>query len=193
MKILGIVCSPRKNGNTEILVKEALKVAQEAGCETEIFLLSEKKVAPCLACGTCFRTGACVQKDDMQELVKMFETASGIILGTPVYFHNVSAQAKAVMDRTFALLMKRPLKGKAAGAIVTTRRIGASQTRALVYDFFIAHGMIVAGGSIGYGPNPGDVLTGVGGGINISAMEEARSAGKDVVELAFKLQGASRR
>ncbi len=193
MKMLGIVCSPRKNGNTEILVRETLKVAAEAGCETQIFLLSEKSVAPCLACGSCFKVGECVQKDDMQDLYKMMETADGIILGTPVYFHNVTAQAKAVMDRTFALLRRRPLRGKAAAAIVTTRRIGASQTRALVYDFFIAQGMVVAGGAIGYGPNPGDVLTGVGGGINISAMDEARLAGKEIVDLAKRLQDASRR
>ena len=53
MRLLGIGCSPRKNGNTEILVKEALKVAVEAGWQTDLFLMSEKKVAPCDACEAC--------------------------------------------------------------------------------------------------------------------------------------------
>jgi multimeric flavodoxin WrbA len=188
MNILGIVGSPRKNGNTEIMMNEALRVAREAGCETELFLTAGKRLEPCLACATCFKIGECVQKDDMQELYKMYEKADGIILGSPVYFHNVSAQAKIVMDRTFALLMKRNLKGKAAGAIVTVRRIGGSQTRAMIYDYFIAHGMIVAGGAIGYGPDPGDVLSGVGGGINVSAMDEARMVGQKVAEMVKKMK-----
>ena len=80
------------------------------------------------------------------------------------------------------------LKGKVGGAIVTVRRIGGSQTRAMIYDFFIAHHMVVAGGAIGYGPNPGDVLTGVGGGINVSAMDESRSLGQEVAEMVKKLR-----
>ncbi len=188
MNILGIVCSPRKNGNTEIMMKEALSVARECGCETEMFLTAGKILEPCLACGTCFKIGQCVQKDDMQELYQLYQKADAIILGSPVYFHNVSAQAKIVMDRTFALLMKQSLKGKVGGAIVTVRRIGGSQTRAMIYDFFIAHHMIVAGGAIGYGPNPGDVLTGVGGGINMSAMDEARMVGNNVAEMVKKIK-----
>lgn len=187
MRILGIVGSPRKNGNTEILMKEALKVAQEAGCETEMFLMSEKQVAPCDACGTCFEVGSCVVKDDMQELYQMMERADGIIIGSPVYFGTVSAQTKAIMDRMFALLRQRALKDKIAGALVVTRRVGAIQARSLLYSFCIAQGMVVAGGAIGYGREPGDVLTGVGGGIDMSAMEEARLLGSNVVQLARRL------
>jgi multimeric flavodoxin WrbA len=192
MRILGIVCSPRSKGNTEILVNEALKVAREAGCETEAFLMSEKKVAPCDACGTCFRTGGCVIQDDMQELYTMMERADAIIFGSPVYFGSVSAQGKAIMDRMFALLQRRALKDKVAGALVVTRRVGAIQARSLIYAFCIAQGMIVAGGAIGYGREPGDVLTGVGGGIDMSAMEESRLLGANVVNLAKRLATGSR-
>jgi multimeric flavodoxin WrbA len=188
MNILGIVASPRKNGNTEIMMKEALRVAREAGCETELYLTAGKNFEPCLACATCFRIGECVQKDDMHELYELYEKADGIILGSPVYFHNVSAQAKIVMDRTFSLLKEHNLKGKVGGAIVTVRRIGGSQTRAMIYDFFIAQHMVVAGGAIGYGPNPGDVLTGVGGGINVSAMDESRALGQEMAEMVKKLR-----
>jgi len=188
MRVLGIVGSPRKNGNTEILMKEALKVAAEAGCETEMFLMSEKQVAPCDACGTCFQVGSCVVQDDMQELYAMLDRADAVILGSPVYFGSVSAQTKAVMDRMFALLRQRALKDKVAGALVVTRRVGALQARSLLYAFSIAQGMVVAGGAIGYGREPGDVLTGVGGGIDMSALEEARLLGANVVTLARRLR-----
>jgi len=188
MRILGIVGSPRKDGNTELLMKEALRMAQDSGCETEMFLMSEKQVAPCDACGTCFEVGSCVVQDDMQELYDMMERADGIIIGSPVYFGSVSAQTKAIMDRMFALLGRRALKDKVAGALVVTRRVGAIQARSLIYSFCIAQGMIVAGGAIGYGREPGDVLTGVGGGIDMSAMEEARLLGANVAQLARRLE-----
>jgi len=168
-------------------MNEIMKVAKEAGCDTEAFLMSEKHVAPCDACGTCFETGGCVVQDDMQELYEMLERADGIILGSPVYFGSVTAQGKAVMDRMFALLQRRALKGKVAGAFVVTRRVGAIQARSLIYSFCIAQGMIVAGGAIGYGREPGDVLTGVGGGIDMSAMEEARLLGSNVIQLVKRL------
>jgi multimeric flavodoxin WrbA len=187
MRVLGIVGSPRKNGNTEILMQEVLKVAREAGCETELFLMAQKKVAPCDACGMCFEVGSCVVQDDMQELYAMMERAQAIVFGSPVYFGSVSAQMKAAMDRMFALLQRRALKEKVAGALVVTRRVGAINARALLYSFCIAQGMIVAGGAIGYGREPGDVLTGVGGGIDMSAMQEAQLLGANVVQLAKRL------
>jgi multimeric flavodoxin WrbA len=187
MRVLGIVGSPRKKGNTEIMMTEVLKTVHSAGCETEMFLMSEKQVAPCDACGTCFEIGSCVIKDDMQELYAMMERAQAIVFGSPVYFGSVSAQMKAVMDRTFALLGRRALKDKVAGALVVTRRVGAIQTRSLLNSFCIAQGMIVAGGAIGYGREPGDVLKGVGGGIDMSAMDEAQQLGTSVVQLARRL------
>jgi len=187
MKILGISGSPRKDGNTEILLRETLNAAERMGCATWLFPLSGKTVAPCRACGGCFQSGACVIEDDMHELSSMMSGADAVIWATPVYFGNVSAQLKAVMDRTFAELQKRSLKGKAAGVLTVTRRVGAVQAKSLINSFCIAHGMLVAGGAIGYGREPGDVLTGVGGGINMTAMEEARLLGETVVHLARRL------
>lgn len=177
MRVVGISGSPRRNGNTELLLGEALRAAETEGCETEVFRLSEKRVLPCDACHSCFETGACRIADDMQELYGMLEHADGVLFGSPVYFGSVSAQAKAVMDRMFALLGRRALQDKVAGALVVTRRVGAIQARSLIYGFAIAQGMIVAGGAIGYGREPGDVLTGAGGGIGMSAPEEARALG----------------
>jgi multimeric flavodoxin WrbA len=188
MRILGFAGSPRKKGNTEILLNEVLDVARKAGCETETFLMSGKQVAPCDACGTCFEIGTCIVQDDMQELYAKLERADAVIFGSPVYFGSVSAQTKAVMDRMFALLRSRSLKGKVAGTLVVTRRVGAIQARSLLNSFCIAQGMIVAGGAIGYGREIGDVLTGVGGGIDMSAVDEARLLGSSVVELARRLR-----
>jgi multimeric flavodoxin WrbA len=125
----------------------------------------------------------------MQELYSMLDRADGIVIGTPVYFGSVSAQTKAIMDRMFSLLRRRTLKGKVAGSLVVTRRVGAIQTQSLIYSFCVVHGMVLAGGAIGYGREIGDVLTGVGGGIDKSALEEARRLGADVVRLAKRLGG----
>ena len=187
MRVLGIVCSPRKGGNTEILVGEALAAAREAGVETELFLVADKNIAPCDGCGACEENNICKIKDDMQELYQKLLEADGIIFGTPVYFSNVSAQAKAIIDRTYSLRRGRKLRDKVVGAIVTVRRVGGAQTRSLLYSFFIAQRMIVAGGAIGYGRDKGDVRTGVGGGAGVSALEEAREVGMNVASLMKRL------
>ncbi|MGA2160308.1 MAG: hypothetical protein ABSG90_13985, partial [Dehalococcoidia bacterium] len=98
-----------------------------------------------------------------------------------------SAQCKAVMDRTFAFLGRLKLKGKVAAPILAVRRVGAGQTRNLLYGFFMVHGMIPVRGAIGYGMEKGDVLKGVGGGINMLALEEARNVGSDIVRMINQL------
>ena len=184
MRILGIVCSPREGGNTEILVREALEGAKERGGETELMLVADKNIAPCDGCGACLKNGICRIKDDMQAIYQQLELADGVIFGTPVYFINVTAQAKAVMDRTYALLRVRKLRGKIAAAIVAARRVGAGQVLSLLYSYFNAQRMIIAGGGIGYGREKGDVREGVGGAPGLSALEEARAVGRNVVWMA---------
>ena len=187
MKILGIVCSPRKGGNTEILVREALEAAHEAGAETELVLIADKEIAPCDGCGACLKTGICIIKDDMQALYQQLEQADGLIFGTPVYFANVTAQAKAVMDRTYAFLRVGKLRGKVASAIVAARRIGAGQVLSLLYTYFMSQRMTIAAGGIGYGRQKGDVREGVGGLPDFSALEEARAVGKATVRMVERL------
>ena len=191
MKVLGIVGSARKGGNTEIMVEEALATAREAGAETEIALVAGKDIAPCDGCEVCWKTGNCRIDDDMQPIYKQLEAADGIIFGTPVYFCNVTAQAKAVMDRMYVYLPERiKMKGKVAGPIVVTRRVGAGQTRNLLYSFFVAHKMIVTKAGIGYGRKKGEVREGVGGTHGTMALEEARVVAKDVVDMVALLSKA---
>ena len=191
MRILGIVCSPRKEGNTELMVRAALEVAQDAGAETDIFLVSEKSVSPCDACASCEKTGICWIKDDMQELYEKFGWADGIIFGTPVYFNNVTAQAKAILDRTYVYRMDRKLSGKVAGAIIVTRRVGAGQVRNLLYSYFVRQGTIVVGAAIGYANRRGEIRQGVGGSpANLPALEEARNLATTVVRMVERLSRA---
>jgi multimeric flavodoxin WrbA len=190
MKILGIVGSPRKEGNTEIMMEEALAAAREAGAETELVHVAGKDIAPCDACATCRQTGKCRIKDDMQPIYEQLEAADGILFGTPVYFGGYTAQAKAIMDRMYVYLGDRKLQGKVAGPIVVTRRVGAIQTRNLINGFLIAQGMIVVRGAIGYGREKGEVREGVGGGHGNTALGEARTVAKDVVEMVELLQKA---
>jgi multimeric flavodoxin WrbA len=187
MRVVGIVCSARKGGNTEILVKEALASAQKAGAETELFSVIGKNISPCDGCGSCLKTGVCHIKDDMQSLYQQMEASDAIIFGSPVYFGSVNAQAKAIMDRTFSLLMNMKLKGKVGAPVLAVRRVGAGQTRNLLYGFFMVHGMLPSRGAIGYGRERGEVKEGVGGSPGLSALEEARKAGIDVVEMVQRL------
>ena len=103
MKILGLSCSPHIQGNTVTLLNEALKGAQAEGAEVELFSVAGKTIQPCQACQSCFKTGECKIQDDMQPLYEKLLESDGIIFGTPVYFWDVTAQTKAVIDRTFAL------------------------------------------------------------------------------------------
>jgi multimeric flavodoxin WrbA len=187
VKVIGIVSSPRKGGNTEILVREALKAAREAGAETELVSVAKKNISPCDGCGACEKNGICKIKDDMQVIYQQLEAADGIVFGTPVYFLNVTAQAKAIIDRTYAFLQTRKLRGKVAAAIVVARRVGAGQVLSILYSYFTIHRMLIAGGGIGYGRSKGEVKTGVGGSPTRSALEEARAVGRNVVWLVERL------
>ena len=187
MRILGIVCSPRKDGNTEILVREALEAAREAGSETELILVADKTISPCDGCGSCLKSGICKIQDDMQVIYEQLELADGVIFGTPVYFLNVTAQAKTVIDRTYSFAGVRKLRGKVAAAIIATRRVGAGQVLNLLYGFFTAHRMLIAGGGVGYGMEKGEVREGPGMSHSLTAMQEARAIGKAVVRMIDQL------
>ena len=187
MKVLGIVCSPRQGGNTEIMVTEALAVAREAGLETELILVAGKKIAPCDGCEACAKSSICKIKDDMQPIYRQLEEADAIIFGTPVYFGNVSAQAKAIIDRTYAIRRQRKLAGKVAACVVVARRVGAGQVRTLLSAFFSIQGMIAVRGAIGYAREKGDIKNGIGGSEGLTAMDEARNVGQNVIQMLKRL------
>lgn len=155
MKVLGIVCSPRSPSNTENLVQVSLAKAQEGGAEVELVTLAGKTVSPCDACCSCLKTGKCHIKDDMQDIYPKLLEADGIIFGSPVYFWNVSAQAKALIDRTFAFYEKSELRNKAAGVVVTAQRSGAASVISTFSGFFTNQKMIMVGRADGFSGDEG--------------------------------------
>jgi multimeric flavodoxin WrbA len=99
---LGICGSPRRGGNTETLVDEVLRGAQQAGAAVEKVLLSELDIAPCDACNACETTGDCVYDDDMPPLWDKMARSQVWVLGTPVYWWGPSAQFKLFLDRWYS-------------------------------------------------------------------------------------------
>ena len=96
--------SPRKNGNTNLLCRQFQKGAEEAGHSVRFIPLAEKRIGFCRACDVCMRNGgACIQKDDMENIHCAFQQADVVVLATPVYFYGVSAQMKACIDRTYPI------------------------------------------------------------------------------------------
>lgn len=102
IKIVAIIGSPRKGGNTDVLVREAGKKAEALGAEVKYIELRKLKIRDCIACEKCAKTMQCVLKDDMQDLYPKLEEAQGIILGSPTYFYSVTGIMKCFLDRLYA-------------------------------------------------------------------------------------------
>ena len=100
-RILGIVGSPRRGGNTEILVDEVLAGAKEKGVSTEKLILNELNISPCQACNACITNGECIQKDDMQEILEKMKQSDVWVFGTPIYWWGPTAQFKTYIDRWY--------------------------------------------------------------------------------------------
>jgi multimeric flavodoxin WrbA len=117
MKVLGLFGSPRKGGNTDLLLEEALKGVEAEGAETERLRLSDFDIMPCRECLACYEKGKCIILDDMQKIYPKLLEADIIILASPVFFYGVTAWAKALIDRCQALwarkyILKDPHLGK---------------------------------------------------------------------------------
>ncbi len=101
--ILVLSCSPRKQGNSDILCDQFMHGAEESGHQVEKIRIAEKKIGFCVGCEQCQQNGGvCVQKDDMAEILEKMIRADIIVMASPVYFYTINAQAKTLIDRTFA-------------------------------------------------------------------------------------------
>lgn len=114
MKIVSFLGSPRVQGNTEILLIEALRPAKEEGHEIITFRLNDMRFLPCQNCGGCEETGECIINDDMAGIYKAIREGDRFILASPIFFFSLSAQTKAMIDRCQAFwcekyLLKRPI------------------------------------------------------------------------------------
>ena len=102
--------SPRKGGNTDQLLDKALEGARSAGAEILRVHARDLKMCGCIECGGCDKTGKCVVEDDMQSVYPFFEEANVIFLASPIFFYGVTAQVKALIDRSQANWSKRMLE-----------------------------------------------------------------------------------
>lgn len=114
MKILVIQGSPHKEGSSNILAEQFQAGAEKAGHEVSVFDAAHAKIAPCIACEYCHTKGGgvCCQQDDMEALKQMILSSDMVVLATPLYFFNMSAQMKLAVDRLYAFLgeMSRQVK-----------------------------------------------------------------------------------
>jgi len=166
MKVIAFNGSARKDGNTSILVNTVLNVLQNEGIETEHVSLAGRQISGCIACYRCFREpGRCHQKDDgfINEAIHKIAQSQGVILASPVYFADVTANMKALMERTGMVAraagdMFRRKVG--AAVVVAVRRGGAVHTFDSLNHYFLIAQMIVVGSiywNLGRGLEPGDV------------------------------------
>jgi multimeric flavodoxin WrbA len=114
IKVFGLSTSPRRGGNTELLLDEVLRGAEEKGAEVEKVNLSDLEVAPCAEYEVCYKTGECVIRDDFDMLLEKFIETDRLVFAAPIFFMGLPAQAKAVVDRIQSLwarkhILKKPL------------------------------------------------------------------------------------
>ena len=165
MKVVAFNGSARKDGNTAILIREVFSELNAEGIKTEMIQLAGKPIRGCTACRKCFdnKDKRCAIDDDFaNECIEKMLQADGIILASPTYFADVTAEMKALIDRAgyVARANSDMLKRKIGAALVAVRRAGSIHTFDTLNHFFLISQMVVPGSSywnIGVGRAIGDV------------------------------------
>ncbi len=165
MKVVAFNGSARKDGNTAILVRAAFDELEKAGVETELIQLSGQRIRGCTACYGCIKNKdkKCTVKDDIvNECIEKMIEADGIILASPTYFADVTAEMKALIDRAgFVTRVNGDLlQRKVGAAVVAVRRAGGIHAFDSINHFFLISQMFVVGSSywnVGIGREIGDV------------------------------------
>ncbi|MFC1847098.1 flavodoxin family protein, partial [Chloroflexota bacterium] len=178
--IVAIVGSPRPKGNTNYLVDRALEAAEELGAQVKKIDLSKYKINPCLGHDDCPSFECCTQKDDAVWILDESLNADGIILATPVYWYNVSAQMKAFIDRNhFHYKHKLKYRAKSVGLIVAATMEGIDDTLHTLNHFIDWRFDIKTGRRLivsGYADKVGEAEN------NLTLVEEAKQLGSHMVE-----------
>lgn len=189
MKVLGINGSSRSEGNTALLIDMVFKELRKEGIECEMIQLANETVKGCKACGICMikKNGKCAIDDDIvNHLIKEISSSDGIILGSPVYFSNITPELKALIDRSGRVAKANDylFKKKVGAAVVAVRRTGAMPAFNAMNHFFLVEQMIVPGSSywnMGIGMEPGDVKE------DTEAIRTMEDLGKNMAWLIKKL------
>jgi multimeric flavodoxin WrbA len=190
MKVIGINGSARQDGNTAIMIRKVFSEIEKEGIETELIQLAGQDIKGCKACGMCFKNkdGKCVIDDDIvNDIVRKMSKADGIILGSPVYFSNITPSIKALIDRIGRVVRTNDymLKRKVGASVVAVRRAGALPTFNAMNYFFFVEQMIVPGSTywnLCIGRDIGDVEK------DIEGMENMINLGQNMAWLIKKLK-----
>lgn len=164
MKVIAFNGSARKDGNTAILIKQALSELEKEGIETEMIQLSGQKIRGCIACYKCFENKdqrCSVKNDVVNDCIEKMLQADGIILASPTYFADVSSELKALIDRTGLVARANDdmFRRKVGAAVVAVRRAGSIHAFDSINHFFLISQMIIPGSSywnMGFGLEKGD-------------------------------------
>ncbi len=188
MKVIAFNGSPRKGGNTFILIKYVLNELEKEGIESEIVQLTEKELRGCISCYKCIENKdkqCSVKSDAANEYIEKMLGADGIILGSPVYFIDVTPEMKALIDRTgfVARANGRMFRNKVGAGVAAVRRLGAVHTLDTIDHFFFANEMVLVGRGIGFGREKGEVEK------DMEGIEQVKSLGQRMAWLLKKLHG----
>lgn len=148
MRVVGISGSPRRGGNTDILLDKVLEGARSKGAITEKIFLNRLDYRPCQECGGCDRTGACILPDDMRSVYKKIEKADSVVVASPIFFTSLTAQLKMMIDRfqcrwiaKYVLgnepQFKKNKKGIFLSAAASGKKEFFSRARKIVRAFFV--------------------------------------------------------
>jgi multimeric flavodoxin WrbA len=191
-KVVAFNGSPRKDGNTSILIRRILDELENEGIETELVQVGGQMIRGCTDCRRCFenRDRRCVFDDDIvNDCIGKMVDADGIILASPVYFLDVTSEMKALIDRAGVVARANdgPFRRKAAIAAAAVRRSGANHTIDTLLHFMLYSGMIIPGAPvIGIGRDIGDVRK------DEEGMARAKEAGKNMAWLLKTIASAER-
>lgn len=190
MKVIGVNGSPRSNGNTSIIIGEVFKVLEKKGIETEMIQLGGSAIRGCTACGGCFKNqnGLCVmQGDAINSIISKLTEADGIILGSPVYFADVTPEMKAFIERAGMVSKANGslLRHKAGASVAAVRRGGALHAVDTMNHFLHYMQMYLVGASywnMVYGKEIGEVEN------DTEGMENMRDLGENMAWLLQKIK-----
>jgi len=187
MKVIAIIGSPHKDGNTQLLASHALEAIAEEGVDTEIVQLAGLDIRPCSACMHCKSEDACSIQDDLQPIYEKMKQADGIILASPVYYGSCTSLLKALMERTGYMSRSNgdSFKGKVGGPLVVARRAGQNFTIAQLDFWFHIVGIVEPASTywnIAFGRDKGDV------GNDEEGMKTAWNFGKNLAFVLKKLR-----
>jgi multimeric flavodoxin WrbA len=188
VKVVGFNGSPRSDGNTTALTNYLFGELQREGIETELVQLSAKEIHGCISCFRCFenKDGRCaVTNDAANEYIEKMTAADGIVLASPVYFIDVTAEMKALIDRAgfVGLANGRIYRNKVGAALACFRRSGGAHTVDTMNHFFLSNDIVIAGRAASMAREKGEVEK------DAEGIQLAQTLGQRMAWILKKLHG----